>query len=139
MTQPHPFDTLVSNARNNNSTKNLDALYGAFFALEEWNFIVSQNSSLADAKPFIGLVDEKPWLFVFTDGGKAQQYAKEAGGFLEQDGNTLILRMKAENCMDIARQLHERGVYGIRVNEGENGWYFDIPGMFRIKDYLTIK
>ena len=130
------FDLLVGNARNANNTENLDALYSAFFELKEWNFIVSQNSSLEDARPFIGLVDEKPWLFVFTDGMKAQQYAQAAGGFLEQDGNTVILRMEAENSMDIARQLNERGVYGIRVNEGENGWYFDIPGMFRIREYL---
>lgn len=133
------FDLLVANARSSNSTENLDALYSAFFDLNEWNFIVSQNSSLEDARPFIGLVDEKPWLFVFTDGMKAQQYAKAAGGFLEQEGNTVILRMEAENSMDIARQLNERGVYGIRVNEGENGWYFDIPGMFRIREYLKTK
>lgn len=133
------FDLLVANARSSNNTENLDALYGAFFALNEWNFIVSQASSMEDARPFIGLVDEKPWLFVFTDGVKAQQYAKAAGGFLEQDGNTVILRMEAENSMDIARQLNERGVYGIRVNEGENGWYFDIPGMFQIHDYLANK
>ena len=98
------FDLLVGNARNANNTENLDALYSAFFELKEWNFIVSQNSSLEDARPFIGLVDEKPWLFVFTDGMKAQQYAQAAGGFLEQDGNTVILRMEAENSMDIARQ-----------------------------------
>lgn len=133
------FDQLVANARHSNNTENLDALYRAFFALEEWNFIVSQNSSLEEARPFIGLTEEKPWLYVFTDGTKAQQYAKAAGGFLEVDGNTVILRMDAEGSIDLARQLHERGVYGIRVNDGENGWYFDIPGMFRIREYLAKK
>lgn len=138
MSTTSPFDQLVANARNSGKEADLNALYGSFFALEHWNFIVSQNSSPEEPKPFIGIVDEKPWLFVFTDGMKATHYAKAAGGFLEKDGHTLILRMQSEQAIHVANQLHERGVYGIRVNDGENGWYFDIPSLQAIRKHLNL-
>ena len=130
------FDTLVSNVRNTNSYEDLEALYTAFFALEEWTFIVSKESSFEDAKPFIGVIDEKPWIFVFTDGMKATQYAQAAGSFMERDGNTVVIRMSREAGMNYVKAIQEIGAYGIRFNEGENGWFVDIPGLFRIDDYL---
>lgn len=135
----NPFDILVSNVRTNNTTENLETLYAAFFALEEWNFIVSQDCSFEDARPFIGMVDEKPWIFVFTDGMKATQYAKAVGGFMEQDGNTVVIRVKREDGMNFAKRTQELGVYGIRFNDGENGWFVDIPGFFQIDDHLLQK
>ncbi|WP_343634128.1 hypothetical protein [Fluviicola sp.] len=138
MSATSPFDQLVTNARTSGKEADLDALYGAFFALEDWNFIVSQNSSLEEAKPFIGVVDEKPWLFVFTDGLKATEYARTAGGFLEKDGHTVILRLASENATHLANQLYQHGVYGIRVNDGANGWYFDIPALDSIRKHLNL-
>lgn len=131
------FDQLVSKARNSGEIEDLNALYLAFFDLLEWNFIVSNNSSMDDAKPFIGVVDDKPWLFVFTDGKKADEYAKAFGSFLEQDGNTIILKMTAVSSQDMLKTLGERGVFGLRINEGDNGWFIDVPGFFNIKSHLN--
>ena len=131
-----PFDILVSNARNTNSHEDTEALYTAFFALEEWNFVVSRESSFEDANPFVGIIDEKPWIFVFTDGIKAAQYARAAGGFMERDGNAVVIRMKREAGMNYLKAIHEMGAYGIRFNDGEYCWFIDIPGLFRIDDYL---
>lgn len=52
------IDSLVEKARNSDSIEDLNALYSAFFDLKEWNYIVSNNCKIEDAKPFIGIVDE---------------------------------------------------------------------------------
>ena len=136
-TKVHNFDLLVENARSSGTIEDLNLLYLEFFELNEWNYIVSNNCKIEDAKPFIGIVDELPWLFVFTDILKADYYARKFGNFLESDGNTLVLTMSQNNSLRIIQQLHERGVYGVRINEGENGWFTDIPGLFNIKSYLS--
>ena len=130
------FDLLVEKARNSGQTVDLNNLYSAFFDLKEWVYIVSKNCSIEDAKPFIGVIDENPWLFVFTDSKKADQYAKTFGNFHENNGNTFVIKMNSSNSLNMVQQLNERGVVGVRINEGENGWFTDIPGLFNIKNYL---
>lgn len=130
------FDGLVEKARNSGSISDLNNLYTTLLELKEWNYIVSKNCTIENAKPFIGVVDEKTWLFVFTDRSKADQYARTFGHFHERNGSTLVLTMNLNNSLDMIQQLYERGVYGVRFNEGENGWFTDIPGLFNIKNYL---
>jgi hypothetical protein len=130
------IDSLVEKARNSGSIEDLNTLYSALLDLDEWNYIVSNNCKIEEAKPFIGIVDDKPWLFVFTDRLKADQYAKTFGNFLESNGNTLVLSMNLSNSLNMIQQLHDKGVYGIRINEGENGWFIDVQGLFNIKNYL---
>ena len=130
------FDLLVEKARNSGQSVDLNNLYSAFFDLKEWVYIVSKNCSIENAKPFIGVIDENPWLFVFTDQKKADQYAKTYGNFHENNGNTLVIKMNSSNSLNMVQQLNQRGVIGVRINEGENGWFTDIPGLFNIKNYL---
>lgn len=131
------FDLLVEKARTTNTTTDLNKLYSSFLDLNEWHFIVSKNASIENPKPFVGIVDEKPWLFVFTDAEKANTYAKQFGGFLEENGNTLVLRIPKESSLNMVKQLGARGVYGIRINEGENGWFTDVSGLFNIIEHLN--
>jgi hypothetical protein len=133
------FDNLVNIARNSGNVEDLNHLYKSFLELKEWNFIVSENCELENAKPFIGILDENPWLFIFTESEKGNSYAKEKSGFLKNNGNTLIIKMSVKNSINMIKQLHERGVYGIRINEGENGWFCTIPGLIEIISFLKIE
>lgn len=137
MRQSVDFDSLVEKARDSGQIEDLNTLYSAFYNLENWSFIVSNNCTIEEAKPFIGIVEDKPWLFVFTDSKKADIYAKTFGNFLEKDGNTLVLRMTAQDSLDLIKTLGERGVVGLRINESDNGWFTDIPGLFNIKNHLN--
>ena len=48
------FDELVARARTSGNATDLSSLYKAFFQLKEWTFIVSNNCTIENAKPFIG-------------------------------------------------------------------------------------
>jgi len=116
----------------------LNILYKSFFELEELVFIVSENVDIENAKPFIGVIEEQPWLFIFTDSKKADQYAKTFGKFLNNNGSTFVLKMKMKNSLDMAKELNKRGVFGVRINEGENAWFSNIPGLFDVITHLGI-
>ena len=130
------FDSLVEKAKATNEVNDLNNLYLKFFELNVWNYIVPKNCSIEEAKPFIAVLDDKPWLFVFTDEKKADKYAKTFGGFHENNGNTFIVKLTKEESLNMIKHLHEKGVIGLRINEGENGWFTDIPGLFNIKNQL---
>jgi hypothetical protein len=133
------FDELVTKAKSSGSSSDLGVLYEAFFRLKEWTFIVSNNCTMENAKPFIGVFEEQPWLYVFTDSKKADSYARLFGNFLTKDGSIFIIKMTKEGSLNMIKELHQRGVFGLRINEGDNGWFSTIPGLFEIKDYLKVE
>ena len=133
------FDELVAKARTSGDAADLSSLYKAFFQLKEWTFIVSNNCTIDNAKPFIGVFEEQPWLYVFTDSKKADIYARLFGNFLTNDGSTYIIKMSRASSLDMVNELNKRGVFGVRINEGDNGWFSTIPGLFEIKDYLKLE
>jgi hypothetical protein len=132
------FDKLVEKARTSGNNADLEVLYKSFFKLEEWVFIVSKNCEIENAKPFIGVLEDQPWLYVFTDSSKADHYAKLFGNFHSKDGNTIVLKMKRTNSLNMAKELSQRGVIGIRINEGENGWFCSIQELFGIINHYQI-
>lgn len=132
------FDKLVEQARTSGKSADLEILYKSFLRLDQWVFIVSNNCEIENPKPFIGVIEDKPWLYVFTDSLKANYYAKLFGNFHNKDGNTLVLKMKRANSLNMAKELNQRGVYGVRINEGENGWFCSIPELFGIINHFKI-
>lgn len=132
------FDKLVEQARTSGNSTDLEILYKSFLNLEQWVFIISKNCDIEDAKPFIGVFEEQPWLYVFTDSLKADYYAKLFGNFHSKDGNTLVLKMTRTSSLNMTKELSKLGVYGIRINEGENGWFCSIEGFFEIINHYQI-
>lgn len=137
VSKPKPdFDAMVEKLQKGHDQIVLDDLYRQFFLLEEWNYIVANPQEYAHAKPFIGIIDEKPWVFVFTDRLKADAYARGVQGFTQHDGSVLILTMKVEGSLDYFRRIAEKGVYGVRVNEGNQGWFISIDGLLKMRAQL---
>lgn len=125
------FDTLVNNARSG-EIEQLNHLYRNFFELENWVFVSPVRDDMENAKPFIGVVNEQPWLFVFTDETKAHTFCKATPGFMDASGNSFFIRIQVNPALEMMYQLHMQGVHGIRVNDGENGWFCplaDIPNI----------
>jgi hypothetical protein len=134
------FDALVENAKKSNNKEDLDILYSSFFRLSHWFFVTTAKEDISHAKPFIGLTEDKPWLYAFTDGDHAQTFAKlNPDTMVLENGGSHIIKMTAKGSFDMAMELSNRGVFGIRVNEGENGWFFPIQNMPNILKYLNIE
>jgi hypothetical protein len=134
------FDSLVENAKTSNNKEDLDILYSSFFGLSHWFFVTTVKDDIAHAKPFIGLTDDQPWLYAFTDGNHAQTFAKlNPDTMLLENGASHIIKMTAKGSFEMAMELSNRGVFGIRVNEGEHGWFFPIQNMPNILNYLNIE
>lgn len=123
------FDTLVDNSRDGN-LESLTKLYKAFLGLEKWCFIRS-GETMEDSRPFIGIIDDKPWVFIFTDSSKAQQ-AKP-----NEDGSVVLIKMSVEGALEYIYKVGEQGAFGIRVNEGTHGWFCPIADLPNIIDYVN--
>ena len=132
------FDALVERARTSGQPNDLNDLYKLFILLNEWVYITPSILEIENAKPFIGEVDEKPWVFIFTDGQKANDYGRQFDGFVRDNSSIFLIRMKVKNSLDMLYQLSSRGVFGIRVNEGPNGWFCPIQDLQNIIKYLNI-
>jgi hypothetical protein len=76
------FDHLASRARTSNKAEDLNVLYKAFLTLEDWYFVTKSKADVEDAKPFIGFIDEQPWLFIFTDSEKVHTFSKNTHHYI---------------------------------------------------------
>lgn len=133
------FDALADQAYNRNTLKpgdreDLMNLWEAFFKLEEWIFVVDASLPSESPAPFVGFIEEKPWLFIFTDSQRAYEFAKK-NALLDSRGECLFISTKT----DAARQMlatTKSGVEGIRVNEGPHGWFSPLVNIEQIHALL---
>jgi len=133
------FDALADQAYNRNTLKpgdreDLMNLWTEFFKLEEWIFVGDASQITETPAPFVGYIDEKPWLFVFTDSTRAYEFAKKYN-LLDGRGECLFISTKT----DAARQMlatTQSGVEGIRVNEGPHGWFSPLANVEQIHALL---
>ncbi len=134
------------------SIEDLDALWAAFFKLEEWVFLV-QPVPGRDPFPFIGRYEERLWFFLFTDHERLRRFA-DAGGLLDPELNAHFITMSPEQSLEWLGRLHavqqsqaeqpeanapqnaSTAVTGIRVNEGPHGWYAPLESLSAIYGHL---
>ncbi|KAA9327597.1 hypothetical protein F0P96_16595 [Hymenobacter busanensis] len=132
MQQPaqNDIDTLLEKAKTSGSKEDLSELWKAALNLPQWHFITKHTERLEDRKPFVGVMDNKGWVFVFTDRQKAHEYGKaiKDGGFVDAEGNLMVISMGIEGAIDYVMDLFTKGVYGMRMNE-LNGWFSPIANL----------
>lgn len=131
------IDLLVENATKSGNSNDLTKLWSATLKLKQWNFITKHKSDIQESQPFIGVIDNQPWVFIFTDRQKAQQYCLQKGndGFADNNGNVHIISMDTEKAIDYILELQSKGVYGMRINEG-NGWFSPIANLKPIIEHI---
>ncbi len=132
------FDSLVAIARKSGEIDDLYKLYRKLLELNNWIFITPNNQKIENSKPFIGVVDENSWVFIFTDSKNANDYCKQFEGFIREDRTAFLIKMKVKDSIEMLYQLSERGVFGIRINEGENGWFCSISDLPNIINHLKV-
>ena len=127
------IDDLVNNAQNSGRSEDLTLLWKATLNLKQWHFITKYQNNLQDRRPFVGIIDNQPWVFVFTDRQKAQVYCldKQNQGFTDNKGGVMIISMDTDKAIEYIMKLKTSGVYGMRINEGK-GWFSPIANLAEI-------
>lgn len=112
-------------------------LWKETFSLEKWHFITKPIVEGTDPSPFIGEVEGKGWIYLFTDGKHAREFG-EHQGFLNAEGTINTIVMEPKKAVEWLYKWTELGVYGLRINEGNNGWFAPIANLKPMMDYLKV-
>lgn len=133
------IDKLIANATKSGNSEDLTILWRTTLNLKQWHFITKHRDDINDRNPFIGEIENRPWVFLFTDRQKAQQYCTTDGndGFTDENGGVYIISMDTDKAIDYIFKLYEQGVFGMRINEG-NGWFSPIENLKAIIDFVKI-
>lgn len=132
------FNTLTDLAYNRSTLKpsereDLMNLWSAFFKLDEWLFIVDASQPSLEPSPFIGTIENRPWLFVFTDSERALEFAKKFN-LTDKNGECLYMSLSPNS---ILKNLpFKQTVDGIRINEGPHGWFSPLENLEQIQALL---
>jgi hypothetical protein len=131
------IDLLVANATKSGNADDLTKLWSATLKLKQWHFIAKYKEDIQETKTFIGVIDNQPWVLIFTDRQKAQQYCHQKGNedFTDNKGNVRIISMDTDRAINYILDLQSKGVYGMRINEG-NGWFSPIANLKAIIEYV---
>jgi hypothetical protein len=134
------FDALAKKAMETNAMDDLNALFGAAFALEKWNFI--SRGELPDIYPYVAsnpaAADNQPMIRAFTDGERLMRFARE-NNLTEADGSVKVLTMPTETIIPYLEGFIEHGTYGVWFNSDSESKDFFIPikQLQPIKDHLA--
>jgi len=129
--QTPDFDKLVQRTQQEKSRESLDALWGAVYALEDWFMIASGEPP--NVGPFIGVMEDKPFVFAFTEPEKAAEAAKNRG-LVDKNGDPHLLAIPVAGFVKTVETYIEKGIFGVYFNDGENAFYTpltDVKSMFQ--------
>jgi len=131
------IDLLFANFEKSESMDDLTKLWSATLKLKQWHFITKHKIDIQERRPFVGIIDNQPWVFIFTDRQKARQYCVQEGneGFTDDKGSVYVISMNTDRAIDYILDLQSKGVYGMRINEG-NGWFSPIANLEAIIQYI---
>lgn len=136
-----PFDGLMAQAKAADSDEAriplFRALWRGFLELDTWFFLTTGVADLAQASPFIGIIDDRPWVMVFTDPEKAAQFAGPDPRFRDGNGDLIFLGIPQAEALPWILGLQAQGVLGVRINQGEYGWFAPLANLPAIVLALT--
>lgn len=133
------FDALSKKAMETNAMEDLNALFGAAFALEKWNFI--SRGELPNVSPYIAsnpaAAGNQPMIRAFTDTERLMRFARE-NNLTDADGSANILTIPTENIIPYLEGFAEHGAFGVWFNSDSQSKDFFIPikQLQPIKDHL---
>ena len=134
------FDALSRKATQTNATEDLNRLFGAVFALPEWNFIA--RGELPDIYPYVAsnaaVADNQPMARAFTDADRLMRFARE-NNLTKPDGSCDFLTIPTTNIIEYLEGFIQYGAYGVWFNSdtASDGFFVPIKQLQPIKDYLA--
>lgn len=129
--QTPDFDKLAERTQQDKTKESLDALWGAVYALEDWYMIAAGEPP--NVGPFIGVIEDKPFVFVFTEPEKAAEAAKNRG-LVDKNGDPHLLAIPVAGFVKTVETYLEKGIFGVYFNDCKNAFYTpltDVKSMFQ--------
>lgn len=113
------IDILIQEIYNNPIPSNINNFYGNIFCLDGWYIIINNNiyENLNNIKPFSGVLDNKNWIFVFTDLDKLTSFHKM---YINQPLSYMFI--PSQKSYKIIKQLEDYCIEGICFNMGSIEW-----------------
>ena len=115
-----------------------NALWAAVFRLKAWLVLMSPQATVKGPAPHVTEHDGKRWVMAFTDPDKLRAWAKEhelAG----EHGDVRMLSLRVPLAMKWLASLQEKGIHGVRFNQGPHGWYAPLAQLEPIRTFLEGK
>lgn len=109
----------VAYAKSTGKGEDVVKVWDYILSLKELHFLSVYEEDVQKCRPFIGVINEKPWFFVFTDKDKAIKYAKTDNKFQSKNGDTLVISQPTEKSLQMIIESESNGVYGVMVNESD--------------------
>lgn len=135
------FDLLSRKANEPNAPmENLNALFGAAFALEKWEFIA--RGEMPNVNPYVAsradVANGQQMVRAFTDGERLQRFAKE-NNLTREDGSVDILSVPTGGIVEYLEQFIDYGVHGIWFNSDSisDGFFVPLKQLRPIKEHLA--
>ena len=99
----------VAQARALPSTEHLEAMWRAVFLLQGWYFLPSQSQE-GPAYPTVSLIDDQPWVLIFTNVRELKTFARSQGR-AAPDGSVPLLVLDPLESMEqiLANKAHLTG------------------------------
>lgn len=129
------FSALVKEARDTGNKEDEIKLWREVYKLDEWYAVA--RGELPDIHPFIGIVDDKPFIIAFTDGRKAFDFAKQQG-FIDKDGKSQILSLPVIGVIENVQSYIDDDVFGILFNSGPDGFYAPLSNLLPMAYYYGL-
>ena len=123
------FDELCLIAMNIDKENGARKLVEETVKADRW-YILFEEVTNNSPKPIVGSINNRFWIFGFTDLKKAKKFKKE------QNIPAAILEMEPSSCIDWIKEYQNTGIYGIRFNEGKLGWYITINNLLKLKELI---
>ncbi|MBV9788761.1 MAG: hypothetical protein JOZ51_11335 [Chloroflexi bacterium] len=127
------FDALAAEGKRTQSEAAMAQLWAAVYALPSWYFVIKPERQ--PVSPFVGVVDNQPFLMAFTDKQRADQFARRQG-FVDASGATSILATPVQGMVENAEQYRAQGVFGILFNDGPNGFFAPLANLTPMWQYF---
>lgn len=123
------FDALVETARKEQSEEAVRDLWQSTFDLEKWVFVA--RGEMPNVQPFIGVIEEKPYLMAFTDTERATQFANQHE-LTDDEGNSQTIEMPIAGTIQYVAQVAQQGVVGVLFNNGPHGYFASAHDLLRM-------
>lgn len=114
------FDALALDSQRTQSQAAMERLWAAVYALPTWYFVARPDQ--LPVQPFVGVVDQQPFLMAFTAKEQADSFARRQG-FIDEAGRTTVLALPVQGVVQMAGQYSAQGVFGLLFNNGSAGFF----------------
>lgn len=116
------FDELCVRGINGDRDLYMQELLDGLVDMDKWYLLVEKILD-DNIRPVVGEVDDKLWVFGFTDARRARKFTRE------KNVNADIIEMNPVVCIPWLKEYKRFGIVGVRFNEGKLGWYISIKNL----------